>query len=272
MDKKLLKCIDSAVALKSTIEEKLTENGLTIENVIYSALKVPGVKINREKFLRKELSGHFTETIIQKAIDFNPACAGVPKSFTSSAAKKIISYETNKVSAISFAAGIPGAAAMVATVPADTAQYFAFMIRTMQELAYLYGFEEFELDENDIKADTMNKMLIFLGVMFGVQGANAGVKAIASHTAQRIAKTLPNKALTKNAVYRIVKKIALHTGIKMNKTIFANAVSKVIPVIGGVITGGLTYATFKPSAYKLKNSFDKLPLCDPNSEMFRTEE
>ena len=49
----------------------------------------------------------------------------------------------------------------------------------------------------------------------------------------------------------------------MTKQIFAESVSKVVPVIGGAVTGGLSYITFKPCAKKLKNSFKDLYLCDP---------
>lgn len=160
-------------------------------------------------------------------------------------------------------AGIPGGFAMVATVPADVAQYFAYMIRVMQKLAYLYGFEDFELNEDTINDDTMNQIMIFLGVMFGVQGANAGVKKIADAAAKKVAKSLAQKTLTKGTVYPIIKKIAQAVGIKMTKQIFAESVSKVVPVIGGAVTGGLSYITFKPCAKKLKNSFKDLYLCDP---------
>ena len=56
---------------------------------------------------------------------------------------------------------MPGGFAMVATVPADIVQYFAYMIRVMQKLAYLYGFEDFELNEDTISDDTMNQIMIF---------------------------------------------------------------------------------------------------------------
>lgn len=259
---------DCAIAVdkvKTVIGTQLTEKGITVENAINLAIKVPGVKINREKFLQKELFGYFSDETIKKAIEFNPGYAGIPKEFISSMAKKVIEYETNKVSALSFAAGLPGGAAMIATIPADTAQYFGFMLRVLQKIAYLYGFEEFDLDEENIKDDTMNQLLIFLGVMLGVQGANAGVKIIAGAAAQRIMKVLPNQALTKTAIYPIVKKIAINVGLKMNKQIFANGVSKIVPVIGGVVTGGLTYATFRPSAMRLKKSFDELQICNPSS-------
>ena len=99
--------------------------------------------------------------------------------------------------------------------------------------------------------------------MFGVQGANAGVKKIAEAAAKKVSKSLAQKALTKGTVYPIVKKIAQAVGIKMTKQIFAESVSKVVPVICGAVTGGLSYITFKPCAKKLKNSFKDLYLCDP---------
>ena len=49
----------------------------------------------------------------------------------------------------------------------------------------------------------------------------------------------------------------------MTKQIFANGVSKAVPVIGGVVAGGLTLATFLPNCNRLRKSFQELPLCDP---------
>lgn len=62
----------------------------------------------------------------------------------------------------------------------------------------------------------------------------------------------------------------------MTKQIFANGVSKIVPIIGGIATGGLTYATFKPGAKKLQKSFQSLNLCNPeyykNPENFPEED
>lgn len=240
-----------------------TVSNFSAEDIIQQAMKLPIVKVNRQKFLYKELIKYYSEDVVDLAIKKNPAYAGMEKEKINEVSKQVINYETNKVSAISFAAGMPGGFAMVATVPADIAQYFAYMIRVMQKLAYLYGFEDFELNEDAISDNTMNQIMIFLGVMFGVQGANAGVKKIAEAAAKKVSKSLAQKALTKGTVYPIVKKIAQAVGIKMTKQIFAESVSKVVPVIGGAVTGGLSYITFKPCAKKLKNSFKDLYLCDP---------
>ena len=240
-----------------------TVSNFSAEDIIQQAMKLPIVKVNREKFLYKELIKYYSEDVVDLAIKKNPAYAGMEKEKINEVSKQVINYETNKVSAISFVAGMPGGFAMVATVPTDIAQYFAYMIRVMQKLAYLYGFEDFELNEDAISDNTMNQIMIFLGVMFGVQGANAGVKKIAEAAAKKVSKSLAQKALTKGTVYPIVKKIAQAVGIKMTKQIFAESVSKVVPVIGGAVTGGLSYITFKPCAKKLKNSFKDLYLCDP---------
>lgn len=84
----------------------------------------------------------------------------------------------------------------------------------MQKLAYLYGFEDFELNEDAISDNTMNQIMIFLGVMFGVQGANAGVKKIAEAAAKKVSKSLAQKALTKGTVYPIVKKLLKQLGLR----------------------------------------------------------
>ena len=241
----------------------LSKVQFSTEDILRQAMKVPLVKIERAKFLKKELIKYYPEDVIDKAIVKNPACAGIEREKINEIAKQAINFETNKVSAISFAAGMPGGLAMAATIPADITQYFVFILRIMQKLAYLYGFPEFEFNEDEVSDEIMNQVMVFLGVMFGVQGANAGVRAIAEAATKKVSKSLAQKALTKTTVYPIVRKIAQTVGIRMTKQIFAEGVSKVVPVVGGVVSGGITYATFKPYSYKLQKSFKELNLSDP---------
>ena len=232
------------------------------EQILRQALKLPIAQVDRSTFLKKELIKFYPEDTVRLAIENNPAYAGIDKDTINRIATQVIQYETNKVSSISFAAGLPGGLAMAATVPADVAQYFAFILRAMQEIAYLYGFEEFDFDNENVDSNTMNEIMIFLGAMFGVSNANAGIKIIAQSAAQKMSKTLANKALTKTAIYPIVKKIAQAVGIRMTKQIFADGVARVVPILGGAVSGGLTYATFKPCCVRLQHSFWNLNLCD----------
>lgn len=255
--------IEKTQELASIASNKISEIEVSPQDVMTCALQVPGVKIERSEFLFKELIRYYPEEQVLKSISSNPASTGIPREKINEIADQVIEYETNKVSAISFAAGIPGGFAMAATIPADVAQYFGFLLRVMQKLAYLYGFQEFELNENSISDDTMNQLLIFFGVMFGVSSAAQGVKIIAETASNKISKTLAQKALTKTTLYPIVKKVATTLGFKMTKDVFAKSVSKVVPVVGGAVSGGLTYLTFKPCAIKLKDNLKSLNLSDP---------
>lgn len=255
--------VEKTQELASFASNKISEIEVSPQDVMTCALQVPGVKIERSEFLFKELIKYYPEEQVLKSISSNPASTGIPRDKINEIADQVIEYETNKVSAISFAAGIPGGFAMAATIPADVAQYFGFLLRVMQKLAYLYGFQEFELNENSISDDTMNQLLIFFGVMFGVSSAAQGVKIIAETASNKISRTLAQKALTKTTLYPIVKKVATTLGFKMTKDVFAKSVSKVVPVVGGVVSGGLTYLTFKPCAIKLKDNLKSLNLSDP---------
>lgn len=49
----------------------------------------------------------------------------------------------------------------------------------------------------------------------------------------------------------------------MTKDVFVKSISKVAPAVGGVVSGGITNAIFKPSCYKVQNSFNNIKLSDP---------
>lgn len=168
---------------------KTVKNEMTFEKILAAAMHTPGVKINREKFLRKELIRYCSEDIIAEAIKNNPAKAGISKELVNKISKQVINYEATKVTTLSVAASIPGGAAAFGAAAADITSYFAFILRTVQELAYLYGFEQFNLNEDDVDSETMNYLLIFMGVMFGVQGATGVLKKLADVLAKTLLRS-----------------------------------------------------------------------------------
>lgn len=233
------------------------------EVVLREAVKIPLVHINREAYLRKELSRRFDTETVNKAIEYNPAYAGISAKQLESIAQSAIDFETTKVTALSFAAGIPGGFAMAGTIPADLAQYMAHVLRITQKLAYLYGWPSLSNTDGEKFDDETSRVLtLFTGVMFGVQGANAAITKLASRIAEQVSKKLAQKALTNGIVYPIVKKVAITLGFQMTKQIFARGVAKVIPVVGGVASGGLTFITYKPMAERLKNHLSGLQIAN----------
>lgn len=236
-----------------------------IEDVILMAFKVPGVSINRENFLRKELLTKYPVETIDKVVADTPMKAGISQEDIEKIALAVIQNERLKVSGISAALGTPGGAAMVATIPADIAQYYGCMLRVAQKLLYLYGFPQIDYKENEqtFDTETMNQIILCMGVMFGVANAKTGLLALAKALGTGVEKQLMKKALTKGTLYPIVKSISKWFGVKMTKEVFAGFFKKAIPVVGGVIGGGLTYATFKPCCIKLKTVLEDTYLSNP---------
>lgn len=237
---------------------------LSFTSVIENAAKLPLVHINREEFLQKNLSKLCTPMQVQKAISDGTLHADIPIEILDSIANAVINAETIKVTGISAAAGIPGGFTMAATIPIDLAQFYGFVIRTAQELAYIYGWQEMFTESSELDESTESQLVLFIGVMSGVGAANKVVAKLFGETAMKaVAKKVASKALMSTWYYPIVKKIAAMLGQKMVKATFAKGISKVVPVLGGALSGGLTLATFKPMAGKLKKHLSTMAHMSP---------
>lgn len=223
-------------------------------------VRFPGVRINRDEFLRQELRKlRASEEVIERALATSPALAGVPLLALDTLADETITYETNKSAALSFAAGLPGGFAMLGTIPADLMQYYAHALRIMQKLAYLYGWRDLlaDVDEDD---EMLGVLAVFFGVMLGVGGAAQSLTAFA----RIAAKTAYQKHVTKRALMRItwypVVKYSLRViGINITKSSFTKGASKIVPVIGGFVSSGLTFMALQTQSARLKGHLRELP-------------
>ena len=256
---------DAAVGKVTSALDANGDGTLDIQDVIILAIKTPGVHITREKFLRKELFKNYPPEIVDDAVARTPALAGIPADEISKIADEVINYERLCVSGISTALGMPGGAAMAATIPADFVQYYGYTLRAVQKLLYLYGFPEIDSDEEGVSLDseTVNRIIICLGVMNGVAGANNAIKGLAKALAKGVEKKLLNTALTKGAFYPFLKSTLKWFGVKLTKDVLAKTVKSAIPVAGGIIGGGLTFVSFKPCCTRLKNALTDTLLSNP---------
>ena len=224
-------------------------------------VRVPGVRVNRDEFLRQELRKlHLSDDAIARALGSSPMMAGVPLTEIDRLAEEAISYETNKSAAISFVAGIPGGFAMLGTIPADLMQYYVHALRIMQKLAYLYGWGELLPDDRDADDDTLGVLAVFFGVMLGVGGAAQSLTAFA-----RVAvKTAYQNHATKRALmsitwYPVVKHSLRLIGINITKSTAAKGFSKIVPVIGGFVSSGLTFMALQSQSALLKEHLREIP-------------
>lgn len=234
-------------------------------------VRVPGVRINRDDFLRQELRERgVPEEVIRRAIDTSPAFAGVPLADLDRLAEQAISYETNKSAAMSFAAGIPGGFAMLGTIPADITQYYVHAFRIVQKLAYLYGWPELLSAKEEVDDGTIGIIAIFFGVMLDVEEAAMSLSSFASSAVMdTVKKQVTKQFLVKTSWYRAAKKTLQYIGVNLTKKAFNQGFSKVLPVIGGVVSSGLTFMSLQSQSSRLKKHLRELPPPGIDSEMWK---
>jgi len=247
--------------LRGYTNEQASEAEQRAIEFLTKAVRIPGVRIDRDRYLREALDKvKATHDVIDRALASSPAAAGVLLGVLDFLADEAISYETNKSAALSFAAGIPGGFAMLGTVPADLMQYYVHAFRIMQKLAYLYGWRELLSDMDEVDDETIGVLAMFFGVMLGVGGAAQSLTTFARSVAMpAFQKQVTKQALTKTSWYPVMKHCLRFIGINVTKKSFAQGVSKVIPVIGGIVSGGMTFVSLQSQSTRLKGHLRELP-------------
>lgn len=223
-------------------------------------MRLKGVAIEREHFLRSELlKRRIADGQVELAISVNPVTAGIDPDLIDSVAADVIDFEAKKSTVLSFSAGLPGGLAMLGTIPADVTQYYVHAFRIMQKLAYLYGWQSFIDDCDEMDDEILAAFALLLAVMVGVSGANSALTAFSKTVQSNVAKKVANKALMNTSYYPIIKKVLTGIGVKVTKSSFGDAVSKVVPVIGGFVSGGLTFVSLKGGSRRLAGELRSLP-------------
>lgn len=225
---------------------------IDIETIFIKACKFPCCKIERNTFLRKQLSGKVSQEQLSDALEKGTINAGIPICVLDDIANGAIRKELTETACISFVAGLPGGFAVLGTIPGDLVQFYAHVFCVAQKLAYIYGHTEINLDDA-----TQNDLMIFLGVMFGVEVANAALAKFAIANATKIGTKVAENHLSKLLIYNIAKKILAEIGIKLTKDSVGKAITKLVPVAGGVASAGLTVFAFSNMAKKLKKRLSK---------------
>lgn len=240
------------------------------KQVIATMAGLPGIRVDRKDFLIKTFG---KSKYIDQIIEYGPDKVFKVESLRKKA-DEIIKNSTRKTTAASFAAGIgSNLLVMAATMTADIAQYFGFAINMAQKIAYLFGEDDLfagvsvtkgklnlnmDLVDKDgvaLPEDAQIRILSYLGAMMGVSGAGSLILKTSQRAGASIGKKVAAQALTKTTWYPLVKKVASILGYKITKKTVESAISKTVPIIGGAISGGITYATFKPMGGRLADTF-----------------
>lgn len=223
-----------------------------------AVLKIPMVKVDRTQFLTETFQDKpLSSAQYQQLLEQGPLASGlISQAEVKKLAQKICTRRVLASSGASFAAGVPGGFTIAASIPADTIQFFAFSLRIAQEIAYLYGYKNFWKDAS-ANAEAKLELMLFLATMLAVGGAANLSRIFATKLAEQTAKNLANTTLSKHAWYAIVQQLAKYLGYTISKDTVARSLSKVVPLIGGVVSGGMTYFTLSKMGNRLIDAFDK---------------
>lgn len=82
-------------------------------------------------------------------------------------------------------------------------------------------------------------------------------------------KQLTKQALTKTSWYPVMKHCLRFIGINLTKKAFTQGFSKVLPVIGGVVSSGLTFMSLQSQSSRLKKHLRELPPPGIEPEMWK---
>lgn len=220
----------------------------TTLQTIGAVSKLPVVRVDREAFLRKHFAGSPHLDVI---LENGPQGVYTAESLRQKA-NGIIKSSAAKTSMASFATGLPGnPIVMVAAGGADVAQYFGFAINLAQQIAYLFGEDDLFDGGGQLSEAAQVRVIAYLGAMFGAAGAAALVTQTSVLAGANLGKKVAGQALTRTVWYPLVKKVGALVGKQVTKKTVEKTITKAVPVIGGVVSGGLTYMTFRPMGHRL---------------------
>lgn|SRR5574344_195316 len=226
------------------------------------AVSMPGVKVNREKFLKKALKPYCNAEKLGIALNGMPVNVISQQRIDKIATSKI-NWHTAKVTGTSFATGFGG----FTTIPADIVQYYWHVLVLSQKLTYLYGFPDLCDQDGNMPKDSQDLLAVFIAIMMGATIAGKGLHKMIESIARRTAKRLPEMAVAETIYYPIVKQAIKWIGKKMAKNNVTKSVGKSIPLFGSVISGALTFTTFRIGASRLRNELKRETMLLQQKEM-----
>ncbi len=234
----------------------MKQEGKLWNRIMKAALAIPGVSLDREEYLRSALKGKCSPEALQEAIEYRPAVV-LSRQEIDSLASNAITYHTSAVTTLSTLTGLPGGPVILASIPADLAQYYYHVFVLAQKLAYLYGFPDLRDEEKHLSDDSCDMLTLFVGVMLGAQVANRVLHDIARDLAVQVAKKMPQKVLARTIYYPIVSQVAKHIGADLSRSSLTKTFGKVIPLLGGLVSGTVTYLTFSKGSRRLQKALHR---------------
>lgn len=163
---------------------------------------------------------------------------------TEKAIDKMVSNQRLKCTATGFVTGLGGFVTLPITIPADIASSLYIEIRMIASVAAIRGY--------DINSDEV-KTLVYLCIVGNSVGdvlKQAGLKSLTNYSAKVLIPKISN-AIAAKVAENVGNKLLLKTSTKVLPKL-----GKLVPVIGGVVSGAYNYAEVSAYAKVAKNRFN----------------
>lgn len=226
------------------------------------AVTMPGVKVNREKFLTKVLRRHCNAEKLDIALKGMPVNV-VSQRLIDNLAISVINWHTAKATGASVVTGLGG----FMTIPADIIQYYWNMLILSQKLTYLYGFPDLCDDDGNLPEDSQNLLTVFIAIMMGATIAGKGLQYVIERAAKQATRTIPEIAVAETLYYPVIKQATKWIGKRLGRNSLTKSIRKSIPILGGLLSGTITFATFRPGAFRLMNELKRETVLLQKKEM-----
>jgi hypothetical protein len=112
--------------------------------------------------------------------------------------------------------------------------------------------------DGELDDETLLLFTVFVGVMFGAATAGKILGDIAERLASQTIKRLPQRALTKWGVYNLAKQVAKWIGVRLTKQSFARVLAKILPIVSGFLSGGISWVSFSRMSKRLRERLETL--------------
>ena len=225
--------------------------------VLQQVVKLPVVKVDRSKFLVDKFSKELDPQDIPTLLEQGPTSL-LSQETLDRVANACIRDNVLLASGTSVLAGLPGGIAMAITIPADVAQFYGFSLKLAQEIGYIYGFDDLWSSREELSEEAQKTLLLYLGVMLGVDGAGALLRFSGVIVTKKMINVVNKKAFTKTIWYPVLEKVLKVFGVNLTKGGLTKGLGIVVPILGGLISGGLTFATMKTMGERLQKELSKL--------------
>lgn len=244
-------------------DEALFETALSMVGTV---AQLPIIRVDREAFLKSQFG---SSAQLDRILSDGPQAVFSPESLRRRA-DRIIAESTGKTAAVSFVSGLPSnPVTMVAAGGADVVQYFGFALNLAQQLAYLFGEDDLFADgQTDMPESSKIRVIAYLGAMLGAAGAAQLISKTSVKVGANLGKKIAAQALTKTAWYPLLKKVGALVGQNITKKTVEKTVAKAVPILGGVVSGALTFVTFQPMGARLADVLrENLESCQADEDV-----